>query len=129
MKVAGSVGVITGGGGGLGGGVARMLVEGGGKAVILDLESSGGAELAASLGPNALFIPTDVTDSTQIERAIEQAVEQAGRIDLCVNAAGISPAHRVVDRKGRVHPLEVFEKTIDVNLIGAFDVLRHAAKA
>lgn len=129
MEVDGAVGVITGGGGGLGGGVARMLVNNGGKAVILDLESSGGAELAKSLGPNAVFLPTDVSDSGQVEAAINRAVEVAGRIDVCVNAAGISPAHRVVDRKGRLHPLDMFERTLDVNLIGAFDVLRHAAKA
>jgi len=129
MKVAGAVGVVTGGGGGLGGGVARMLVEGGGKAVILDLESSGGAELADSLGPNALFVPTDVTDREQVLAAVDRAVASAGRIDLCVNAAGISPAYRVVDRKGRMYPLEVFQRTLDVNLVGAFDVLRHVAKA
>jgi 3-hydroxyacyl-CoA dehydrogenase/3-hydroxy-2-methylbutyryl-CoA dehydrogenase len=129
MKVADSVGLVTGGGGGLGAGVVKMLVEGGGKAVVLDLPSSPAAELADSLGKDVLFVPTDISDGEQVEAAVRSAVERAGRIDLCVNAAGISPAHRVVDRKGRMHPLDMFERTLDVNLVGAFDVIRHVTEA
>lgn len=129
MKVADSVGVVTGGGGGLGAGVVKMLVEGGGKAVVLDLPSSPAAELAASLGSDVLFIPTDITSGEQVEAAVGEALERVGRLDLCVNAAGVSPAHRVLDRKGRTHPLDAFERTLDVNLVGAFDVIRHATAA
>ncbi|MGW4339970.1 SDR family NAD(P)-dependent oxidoreductase [Rhodococcus koreensis] len=128
MKVAGSVGLVTGGGGGLGAGVARMLVDNGGHAVVLDLESSPAAAFATST-PNVTFIPTNVADPEQVRSAVEQTISDKGRIDLCVNAAGISPAQRVVDRKGSIHSLDVFEKTIDVNLVGAFDVIRNVAGA
>lgn len=128
MKVAGAVGVVTGGGGGLGAGVVQMLVDNGAQAVILDLESSPSAELAAT-SPAITFIPTDVADPSAVEAAVEQVVADKGRIDLCVNAAGISPAQRVVDRKGRLHSLDTFSRTIDVNLVGTFDVIRHVAGA
>ncbi|AWB91250.1 SDR family NAD(P)-dependent oxidoreductase [Aeromicrobium chenweiae] len=129
MQVQGSVGLVTGGGGGLGAGVVRMLLENGGKAVVLDLDRSPAADLAAELGDDVLFIPTDVSDADQVAAAVAQAVETFGRIDLCVNAAGISPAHRVVDRKGTMFPLDTFRTTLDINLTGAFDVIRHVAKA
>lgn len=129
MQVQGSVGLVTGGGGGLGAGVVRMLLENGGKAVILDLDRSPGAELAAELGDDVLFIPTDVSDQDQVTAAVAQAVATFGRIDLCVNAAGVSPAHRVVDRRGTMFPLDTFRSTIDINLTGSFDVIRHVAKA
>ena len=129
MQVANAVGLITGGAGGLGGAVARMLIEGGGKVAIIDVPGSQGAAFAAELGDNALFLPTDVTDTDQVENAVNQAVAQFGRIDLCVNAAGISPAARMVARDGTLFPLELFKKTIDINLVGAFDVMRRVAGA
>jgi 3-hydroxyacyl-CoA dehydrogenase/3-hydroxy-2-methylbutyryl-CoA dehydrogenase len=129
MQISGSVGVITGGGGGLGAGAARMLVGNGGKVVILDLPSSPAADLAAELGDAALFVPTDVTDSAQVEAAVAASIDAFGRIDILVNAAGISPAARVVNRAGKMFPLDVFEKTLDVNLTGVFDVIRQVSKA
>ena len=129
MQVAGAVGLVTGGGGGLGAGVVRMLVANGAKAVVVDLAGSPGADLAAELGPDVLFLPVDVTDSEAVSAAVATATEEFGRIDLLVNAAGISPAARVVNRAGKMFPLDTFRKTIDINLIGAFDVLRNVAKA
>jgi 3-hydroxyacyl-CoA dehydrogenase/3-hydroxy-2-methylbutyryl-CoA dehydrogenase len=51
-----------------------------------------------------------------------------GGIHLCLNAAGIAPAHRVVSRTGELFPLDLYEKVLRVNLIGTFDVTRHVAK-
>jgi len=129
MRVEGAVGLVTGGGGGLGAGVVRMLVKGGGRAVVLDLEQSAGRDLAAELGPDVLFVPTDVADTDQVAAAVAAGVERFGRIDVCVNSAGVSPAHRVVDRRGRMFPLDTFRSTVDVNLTGSFDVIRNVAKA
>lgn len=129
MRVADAVGLVTGGGGGLGGAVARMLVEGGGSVAILDVPGSAGAALAAELGDLAVFLPADVTDTEQVTAAVADAVDRFGRIDVCVNAAGISPAARLVGRDGQLFPLEVFKRTIDINLVGAFDVMRQAAGA
>ncbi|MFI5609961.1 SDR family NAD(P)-dependent oxidoreductase [Amycolatopsis sp. NPDC051903] len=126
MRIEGSVGLVTGGASGLGAGTARMLVAGGGRVGILDLPGSAGAEFAAELGDAALFVPADVSDEAGVEKAVAEVAQRFGRLDVCVNAAGISPAARVLSRKGELHPLELFRKTVEINLVGAFDVLRHA---
>jgi len=118
------VALITGGASGLGAGTARMIVERGGRAGILDLGSSGGAALARELGERALFVPVDVRDEDDVERAVARVAEHFGRIDVLVNAAGINTAARVLSRKGELHPLDLYRRTLEVNLIGAFDVLR-----
>src|SRR5215475_11841481 len=127
MQVSQTVGLVTGGAGGLGSAVARMLVEGGGRVAIVDVPSPHGPALAAELGANALFLPTDVTDTDQVHAAVGRTVDAFGRIDLCVNAAGIVSAARLLGREGRLFPLDLFKRTIGVNLIGAFDVMRQAA--
>lgn len=127
MRVAGSVGVVTGGASGLGEGVVRMLVTGGGSAVIVDRPQSDGAALARELGPAASFVGCDITDSAQVEEAVSAAAAAFGRVDLLVSSAGISPAARVVARDGTPFPLDVFRAGIDVNLVGLFDVLRLVA--
>jgi 3-hydroxyacyl-CoA dehydrogenase / 3-hydroxy-2-methylbutyryl-CoA dehydrogenase len=129
MQVANTVGLVTGGAGGLGGAVARMLVDGGGQVAIIDVASSPGAAFAAELGENALFLPTDVTRTDEVEAAVAATIARFGRIDLCLNAAGISPAARIVGRDGTLFPLDLFKKTIDINLVGMFDVTRQVAGA
>ncbi len=129
MQVAGSVAVITGGASGLGAGTARMMVEGGGRVALLDLAQSNGAAFAAELGEaDARFLPCDVSDPAQVESAMAQAVETFGRVDVVVNAAGISPASLVLDKERRLHSLYDFRRAVDINLIGLFDVVRHAAR-
>jgi 3-hydroxyacyl-CoA dehydrogenase/3-hydroxy-2-methylbutyryl-CoA dehydrogenase len=127
MKIENSVGVITGGASGLGEGVVRMLASGGGRAAIVDLPGSRGEEIAAELGDSVRFFATDVTATDQVEAAVDGAVEAFGRIDLVVNAAGVSPAARVVGREGKLFSLETFKQAIDINLVGLFDVVRRSA--
>jgi 3-hydroxyacyl-CoA dehydrogenase/3-hydroxy-2-methylbutyryl-CoA dehydrogenase len=128
MRIENAVGLVTGGASGLGGGTARMLVERGGRVGILDLPSSAGAELATSLGENAVFVPCDVASEADVEKAVGAVADRFGRIDVCVNAAGISPAARVLSRKGELHSLDTFRRTLEINLVGAFDVLRRAVE-
>ncbi|PXY28950.1 3-hydroxy-2-methylbutyryl-CoA dehydrogenase [Prauserella coralliicola] len=127
MRVTGAVGVVTGGASGIGEGVTRMLVDGGGRAAVLDLPGSRGPELCAELGGGAEFFPLDVTDPGQVAATVEEVGKRFGRIDVLVNSAGISPASRVVARDGTLFPLERFRQGIEVNLVGAFDVLRNVA--
>jgi len=126
VRIDGAVGLVTGGASGLGAGTARMLVDRGGRVGILDRTASDGAALAAELGERAAFVPCDVADEQQVADAVATVADRFGRIDVCVNAAGVSPAARVLSRKGDLHPLDMFRRTLEVNLVGAFDVLRHA---
>lgn len=128
MEVSGSVAVITGGASGLGEATARMVVNGGGSVVILDLPTSGGAELTAELGERATFLATDVTSEDDVAGAFAEIEKIHSRLDVCVNAAGNGPGHRVVKRDGSMFPLDLYRRTVELNLIGAFDVLRHAAR-
>lgn len=127
MKVAGSTALVTGGASGLGAGVARGLVAAGGRVVIADLASSAGQQVAADLGENAAFVSIDVTQPDDVEAAVASAAAVWGRIDVLVSCAGISSGQRMLTRSGEMHTLEHFRAHIEVNLIGLFDVLRHAA--
>jgi NAD(P)-dependent dehydrogenase (short-subunit alcohol dehydrogenase family) len=104
---------------------ARALVEGGARAIIVDLPSSNGAEVAAQLGSGVRFISADVTDEAQVSLAVDAASEFGG-LDIVVNCAGIAPAARVVGKNGPV-PLDLFARVVQINLIGTFNVIRLAA--
>ncbi|HDK45583.1 MAG TPA: SDR family NAD(P)-dependent oxidoreductase, partial [Actinobacteria bacterium] len=108
MQIEGAVALVTGGAGGLGGGAARKLLERGARVALLDLPSSKGSEVAHDLGSDAVFIPVDVTDTGSVEAAVGAVVQTFGRVDICVNAAGIIAGHRVVARDGSMFPLDRF---------------------
>lgn len=122
-----SVAIVTGGASGLGEATTRRLVADGATVVVLDLASSTGADLAAELGAAVTFVPTDVRDEEQVQAAIDIATAQ-GELRIAVTCAGIGTPGRVVGRNGP-HPLDVFRRVVEVNLIGTFNVLRLAAAA
>ncbi len=128
MRIEETVGLVTGGASGLGAGVAAMLVAGGGRAAILDLEGSRGAELAGELGAAAAFFEVDVSKPDQVAAAVDAAAAHFGRLDLVVNCAGVSPAGRTLDRRGEMASLETFRRTLEINLVGLYDVVRHGAR-
>ncbi len=127
MKIEGKTAVITGGASGLGEAAARLLVSKGARVVILDLNEERGISLVAELGENAAFIKTDITVSTQVQAAIDFTLEQFKQIDIVINCAGIAPGMKIATKKGS-HPLELFRKTMEINVIGPFDVMRTAAE-
>lgn len=127
MNVAGSVVLITGGASGLGAGLAQALAARGARVAIFDRPDSAGAEVAKTL--QGRFYAVDVTDTAGVEKAVAAVVQDHGRIDVCVNNAGVNPSQRVLSSQGELHPLELFRKTVDINLIGAFDVLRRCVAA
>ncbi len=128
MKIAGSTFLVTGGASGLGGAAARMLAGAGGNVVILDVNAEAGEGMARELGKSATFLPTDVTREEDVKRAVAAAGERFGGLQGLVNAAGIGTAEKVLGKSGP-HPLELFERTIRINLIGTFNVIRLAAAA
>ena len=126
MKIENSVFVVTGGGSGLGAATARMLVEAGGKVVLADVNCEAGEQVVAELGANAAFVVTDVTDGASARAAIERATDGFGALHGLVNCAGVAPAEKVVGREGP-HRLESFSRTVAINLIGSFNMIRLAA--
>ncbi|MCJ7724834.1 MAG: SDR family NAD(P)-dependent oxidoreductase [Acidimicrobiia bacterium] len=128
MKVRGAKVLVTGGGSGLGEGTARRLAAAGAKVAILDLPQSRGADIAGDLGTGNHFVAADVTDPEQVKAAVEGAAQALGGLSVCVNAAGVANAARVVNRSGDLFPLEMFRIVLEINLIGAFDVTRRAAR-
>ncbi|MFT3865108.1 MAG: SDR family NAD(P)-dependent oxidoreductase [Solirubrobacterales bacterium] len=128
MLAQDTVAIVTGGASGLGEGAVRMLAGAGGRAAILDLPGSAGAAIAAELGEGVVFLPTDVADPEQVSAAVDGARERFGRIDAAVCCAGISPAGRALNRRAEMFSLDTFRKTIEINLIGLYDVVRNAAR-
>jgi NAD(P)-dependent dehydrogenase (short-subunit alcohol dehydrogenase family) len=127
MQIKGSVFIITGGASGLGAGTARMLVAQGGKVVLADLNEAAGTALAAELGGNARFVITDVADEASAKACVAQAVTAFGGLHGLVNCAGIATAEKVLGKNGP-HALDTFAKTITVNLIGSFNMIRLASE-
>jgi NAD(P)-dependent dehydrogenase (short-subunit alcohol dehydrogenase family) len=127
MEIQGIGAIVTGGASGLGEATARALAARGAQVAILDLGRSKGAEVAASLGGGAFFAEADVTDEEAVTAALADAASRFGGLHVCVNCAGIGTAMRTVDREGRPFDLRVFKKTVEINLIGSFNVLRLAA--
>jgi NAD(P)-dependent dehydrogenase (short-subunit alcohol dehydrogenase family) len=128
MRVEGRTFLVTGGASGLGGAAARMLVGAGGHVVILDVNAEAGERMAADLGRGACFARADVSREEDVTRAVDLAREAFGGLHGAVNAAGIATAERVLGKAGP-HPLELFERTLRVNLTGTFNVIRLAAAA
>lgn len=122
MDIAGKAALVTGGASGLGRATAEALSRKGATVTIVDLDSSPGEEVAASL-PRARFVAADVTD----EDEVRHAVAQSGDLRIAVCCAGIGAAARILGRQGP-HPLDLFRRVIDVNLVGTFNVLRLAAE-
>ncbi len=126
MKIENGVFVVTGGGSGLGAATARMLVEAGAKVVLADVNREAGDAVAAELGVAATFVTTDVTDEASAKAAIDLAVSAYGGLNGLINCAGVAPAEKVVGREGP-HRLESFSRTVAINLIGSFNMIRLAA--
>ena len=128
MNIQDSVFVITGGASGLGAATARMVVAGGGKAVLADLNTGAGQALADELGAAARFVTTDVTDAASTQAAIDTALEAFGGLHGLVCCAGVAPGEKVVGKDGP-HALESFTRGVMINLVGTFNPIRLAAEA
>jgi NAD(P)-dependent dehydrogenase (short-subunit alcohol dehydrogenase family) len=127
MRIEGIGAFVTGGASGLGEATARLLASRGAKVAIYDLPRSQGAVVAKELGPQALFLAGDVTSEEQVTAALDEAVASFGELRGVVNCAGIGSASRTVGKDGKPFDLGVFTRTIQVNLIGTFNVIRLAA--
>jgi NAD(P)-dependent dehydrogenase (short-subunit alcohol dehydrogenase family) len=128
MQLNGSTFIITGGSSGLGAATAKRFHAGGARVVIADVNVEAGQHLESELGEGAVFCKTDVASEADAQAAIQLSTSRFGHLNGLVNCAGIGPAERVVGKKGP-HRLETFARVINVNLIGAFNMIRFAAAA
>jgi NAD(P)-dependent dehydrogenase (short-subunit alcohol dehydrogenase family) len=125
MDIAGKVFIVTGGASGLGEGTARMLAANGGTVVIADMQAERGAQVAAEIG--GAFVKCDVSNEADGQAVVAKAVS-LGKLMGLINCAGIAPAEKTVGKNG-AHSLGVYTKTIMVNLVGSFNMIRLAADA
>ena len=128
MQISGKTLFISGGGSGLGAATARALVEAGGRVVIADINEETGNKMVAELGEaKAKYVRVDVSDEASVQAAVELATA-FGELRGAINCAGIGGAEKTVSKNGP-HRLATYQKVIQVNLIGTFNVLRLAANA
>ena len=125
MDIQGKVFIVTGGASGLGEGTARMLAANGGKVVIADMQVEKGEAVAQELG--GAFLKCDVSNEADGQAVIAKAISMGKLVGL-VNCAGIAPAEKTVGKNG-AHPLATFSKTVMVNLVGTFNMIRLASEA
>ncbi len=118
--------VVTGGASGLGLAVARNIVRNGGRVALLDVNDKAGPTVAHELGCDTCYIHTDVSSEAAVERAVGEAIQALGGLNLAVNCAGIIGAGRVLGRDGPME-LSFFSHTIMVNLVGSFNIAKTAA--
>ena len=126
LNLEGSSSIITGGASGIGEASARQLAAAGSRVVIADLNEEKGQAVASELG--GLFVKCDVTSQEDADAAIGAASEM-GPLRALVNSAGIGWAGRTVDRNGEPFDLDAFQRVVNINLVGSFNMLSRSAAA
>jgi len=126
MKIQGKVIVVTGGASGLGAATATHLVDQGAKVILVDMNQEQGNALQQQLGEQAEFVQLDVTDEQAVEAFFNHVENKYGQLNGLVNCAGIAPSAKVLGRNG-IHELAMFQKVLNINVSGTFNMLRFAA--
>ena len=134
MNIEGHSALVTGGGSGLGEATARALAQRGAKVAVLDVNLAGAEKVAAAINAEygagrAMACACDITDTTSLQAAIDQAAAAHGPARILMNIAGIGSARRVIAKDGSPASLEDFSRVITVNLIGTYNASRLFAAA
>jgi NAD(P)-dependent dehydrogenase (short-subunit alcohol dehydrogenase family) len=124
MDIKGHAAVVTGGASGLGAATASELARAGANVTVIDVNLDAARALARKIGGHAL--QCDVTNAEQSSAALKEAREHSGAPRILINCAGVGPAKRIVGRDGPM-PLADFERVININLIGTFNMMRLVA--
>ena len=128
MQIRNHVFLVTGGASGLGAATAWLLAGEGASVVIADTNRASGEALASELGPAARFALTDVTSEQDAQAAVDLALSAFGHLHGLVNCAGVAPSEKILGREGP-HRLDSFARTVNINLVGTFNMIRLAAAA
>jgi len=124
MNIQGQAALVTGGASGLGAATARELARRGAKVAVLDRNGAGAKALAAEIG--GVGLECDITSTPSVQQAIAAASAAHGPARLLMNIAGIGTAKRIVGKDGNAAPLEDFQRVIEINLVGTYNVTRLA---
>ena len=127
MKLQNKVFVVTGGASGLGAATVKYLVHAGAKVAFVDMNQELGYALKQHLGDHSKFYPLDVTNEQAVKSFFLNVEQDFGRLNGLVNCAGIAPSAKVLGREG-LHDLALFQKVLDVNVTGSFNMIRFAAE-
>lgn len=128
MEVNNNVAIVTGGASGLGLATGKRLAAAGARVALWDLDGDQAVQAAEGLNHGAIGLAVDVSDGAAAEAALAATLQAFGAVHFCINCAGVATAGRAVGRDGPL-PLARFARTIEINLIGTFNVLRLAAGA
>lgn len=115
--------VVVGGASGMARATAERMAAAGARVAILDLPDSGGADVAKTIGGDAIFRAADITDFEGIEAVLGEVADALGGVHIAVNVAGGGIAKRTLTRQGP-HPLDEFRRVVDLNLVATFNLLR-----
>ncbi|AXY59801.1 3-hydroxyacyl-CoA dehydrogenase [Acinetobacter sp. WCHAc010052] len=126
MNIKGKVIVVTGGASGLGAATATHFVGQGAKVIMVDMNQQMGEELQKRLGEHSEFVQLDVTDEAAVQAFFEQVEAKYGQLNGLVNCAGIGPSAKVLGKDG-IHELALFQKVLNINVTGTFNMLRFAS--
>ena len=127
MEIKNAVAVISGGASGLGEATCRLLVEKGARIAILDLNEARGESLASALGDRAIFCKTDVTQTDDVQKAIEKTVDTFGTVHTAISCAGVIYASKILTKDGPIN-MDIFTKVVQTNLNGTMNLIRSAAE-
>lgn len=128
MQLRGKVALVTGGGSGLGRATCEQLAAQGARVFIFDMNDAAARETVTALGAeNAAYAVVNVSDEASVAAGFAVLQQKFGALHLCVNCAGIATAGKTLDRENNPLPLANFSTTINVNLVGSFNVARMAA--
>jgi len=119
--------VVTGAASGLGEAVARALAKAGARVALLDIHQDGAERVAADIctqGGDALALHCDISDSDSAAAALQAATERHGPARILMNIAGVGGAKRIIQRDGSPAPLADFERTMRINLLGTYNMVR-----
>jgi len=125
MKLDDSIAIVTGGASGLGEACVREIVKGGGRVAIFDIQTDRGEALAKELGDAVIFANTNITEEQSVKDAIDKTIDTFGLINVAINCAGVGDPGKILSKKGPM-PLNFFNRVVQINLTGTFNVIRLA---
>ena len=125
MDLNGVTALVTGAGSGMGAATAKALAKRGARVAVVDLNLESAQQTADLI--KGLALSADVSSGESVEAALQQVVDELGAPRVVVSCAGIAAASRIVGREGP-HELDLYQRVINVNLVGTFNVLRLTAE-